>query len=718
MADAPFPASSLDGVDALLNPRSVAIVGATPRVDALGGRPIVNLRTQGYEGNIFPVNPRHDSILGLKCYADLRALPQSPDIVLVLVGQDRVFEVLDEALAVGARTALVFGGGFAEMSGDGIARQQRLKAYATQGLRICGPNCNGVFSVVNRAALGFSPSFELPARRGNIALVAQSGNVSTCVSSRGVELGLGFSHLIASGNEADLEMSDYVEYLLDDPATDVFALFVEGFKDPARFLRVAEEALRRGKPIVLMKMGRTASSQRVALSHTGAMTGEYRVITGALRQKGVIVVERMDELCAVAAVLAAGRRPQGGAVAVASLSGGMAGVIADACQELEVPLARLAPHTAQRISAQLPGVASLDNPLDMTGQVVNEPDCWTKCVDILARDPAVDVLVSVLSITANQIERRFAQDLVELRDRTAVLQVCIWPSGAPAGSGFEVLRDAGLVVQLRVEDAIGAVAHWRHYWCTRDARIAAIDAHRTRPAAPSASASWRSGWELLEQAGIATARQVLVTRREELVEALAGLQLPVALKVESAAIAHKTELNAMRLNVGSTEQALLAYDDITAIAARHTGDRAPAPVLVQEMHGGRRELILGLKQESGVGTAVLLGIGGIFSEVLQDVSVRVAPVTGFDALEMVSELRGRSLLRGARGLAPVPDALIADLVTKLSDLALRCGETLAELDVNPLIVRDDGQAGVAVDVLVRPPSAPVAPAGRSDAANS
>ncbi|MDO8278418.1 MAG: CoA-binding protein, partial [Burkholderiaceae bacterium] len=325
MDSASTAASARAGVEALLKPRSVAIVGATPRVEALGGRPIVNLRTQGFTGKIYPVNPRYESILGLPCYPDLKSLPEVPDLVLVLVSQDRVFATLDEALEVGARTALVFGGGFAEMAGEGVARQDRLKSYAGRGLRICGPNCNGVFSVVNKTALGFAPTFEFPARQGRIAIISQSGAINTSISSRAMDMGLGFSHLIASGNEADLEAADYVEYLLDDPATEVFVLYIEGFKNPARFLRVAQEALRRGKPIVLMKMGRTPSSQHVALSHTGSMTGSYEVIVGALRQRGVIVVESMDDLCGVASVLASGKRPQGGAMAVVSLSGGMAG---------------------------------------------------------------------------------------------------------------------------------------------------------------------------------------------------------------------------------------------------------------------------------------------------------------------------------------------------------------------------------------------------------
>ena len=708
------PGSAFAGVEALLKPQSVAIVGATPRVESLGGRPIVNLRAQGFAGRIYPVNPRHEEILGLRCYPDLRALPERPDVVLVLVGPDRMFPTLDEALEVGAHVALVFGAGFAEVSGAGVERQDRLKTYADRGLRICGPNLNGVFSVTNRTALGFMPTFEFPARPGNIALIAQSGNVTTCVSSRGMEMGVGFSHIVATGNEADLEVADFVEYLLDDPATGVFALFVEGFKNPARFLQVAEQALRRGKPVVVMKMGRSIASRRVALSHTGAMTGSYEVLTGALRQKGAVVVDGLDALLGVTALLATGKRPRGGRVAVASLSGGMAGLIADACDVHDVALAEFTSATRHALGANLPGAANLANPLDMTGQVVNQPDCWGNCIGILAADPGVDMLVSALSITAGQIERRFAEDAVALAARSDVAQVCIWPSSMPPGAGVEVLKAGGMVVTTRVEDAVIAVAAWRRYWSTRARRLAALEVQAAR-APVGGGPLWSSAWDLLSQAGIPVARHALVRSQEELGPALARLEYPLALKIEMAAIGHKTEVNGVRLGLRSESEVRVAYGQLCAIAKPYLSGAAAEGVLVQEMIAGKREVILGLKHEAGVGLAVVIGVGGIFSEVYRDIAVRVAPLTAFDGEEMIGELRARRMFDGIRGMAAVPPALLADVLLKLSDIAARHAGRITELDINPLIIRDDASACVAVDVLVNGPG-PNAPTEKSHAA--
>lgn len=683
------------GIAALLAPRSVAIVGASPRVEALGGRPLLNLRRQGYAGAIYPVNPRYEEIQRARCYPDLLSLPEPPDAVLVLVGADRVFATLDQAAEIGARAAIVFGGGFAEAGAAGAARQAQLAGYAARGLRICGPNCNGVFNVARGVAMGFSPAFELPARRGRVALVSQSGNVATNTASRGMEMGVGFSHIVASGNEADLEVADFVEHLLDDPDVGVFALFVEGFKDAPRFLRVAEAALRRGKPIVALKIGRSASGQRMALSHTGAMTGAWQVVTTALRQKGVVVARELDELWGLASLFAMGRRPTGArGLAVASLSGGMAGMIADASEEHGVRIPPLAPHTAEALETALPGTASLGNPLDVTGQVVNEPESWSRCLRALERDPGVDAVLSVLSITAGQAERRFAEDLVAIARDSSALHACLWPSATPPGSGFAVLRDAGLPVFTRTDEAVGALAAWYHYWGTRDARLAALDEARP-PAAPAGFAE--SGWELLRQAGIPVVRQQRVDSPAALEAALGALRFPVALKAEAAALAHKTERGALRLGLRSAAEALAAFDELSAALA----DVPDLAFVVQEMADGRRELILGLKREPGLGMAVMIGLGGVFSEALRDVAIRVAPLTPLDAEEMVQELRGRAILGGARGLGPARPEMITDLLLGLSGLAERYAERIEELDVNPLILADDGASCAAVDVLVR-----------------
>jgi len=698
-SDAP-QAHNRAGVGALLQPRSVAIVGATPRVESLGGRPILNLRTQGFDGRIYPINPRHQEILGYTCYPSLSELPEAPDVVMVMVGPDRLFASLDEAVQVGAKVALVFGAGFAEVQGEGIERQRQLATYADKGLRICGPNCNGVFSVSNKTALGFMPSFEFSTHPGNVALIAQSGNVATCVSSRGTEMGVGFSTIVATGNEADLEATDFVEYLIEDSSTEVFALFIEGFKDPARFLGAAERALRRGKPIIVMKMGRSAASQRVALSHTGAMTGSHQVLTGALRQKGVIVVDSLDELWGTAALFAQGKRPRSGHVAVASLSGGVAGVIVDACDQHGVPLASFTALTEQGLANELPGVANLANPLDMTGQVVNEPDCWKNCIQILAADAGVDVLISALSITAGQIERRFASDVLDL-SRGPVMQVCIWGSSMPPGAGIELLKAGGIPLYTNVDDAVSAIAAWNHYWQTRTPRLAALD-NQARDARSHVLAleGIPGGWSMLEHAGIPMARHAMIRQRHEIEEIATRLKFPLALKIASSAASHKTEINALRLNIRSVDEAFLAFDELQSVAERHLSGMPIDGYLVQEMIAGKREIIVGLKHEPGIGYALLVGLGGIFSEVLNDVSIRIAPITRFDANEMIGEIRARKIFDGIRGLEAIPRSSLSDVLLGVSGLVDQYPGAIAELDINPLIILDDGSACIAVDVLV------------------
>jgi acyl-CoA synthetase (NDP forming) len=683
-----------EGVAALLEPRSIAIVGATPRADSLGGRPALNLRTQGYGGRVYSVNPRYPSIGDAVCYPHLTALPEPVDLVMVLVGADRVLETLDQAVAAQAKSAIVFGGGFAELGPEGAARQAQLTGYAAKGLRICGPNCNGVFNVRAGIAMGFSPAFEAPSCKGRVALISQSGAIATGVSSRGMQNGIGFSHVVATGNEADLEVADFIEYLTDDPDVVAFACFIEGFKNPQRFLRVARAALRVGKPIVAIKAGRSAGGQAMSMSHTGSMTGSYEVLAGVMRQAGVVVAETLDELLGFASVFGTGIRPDGGGAAVMSLSGGMASLIADQCSEQGVPLATFSPDTNIRLREVMPAIATVSNPLDVTGQVVTDPALWSNCANAIAADPGVDATVAILSILAGHADRRVSQDVLDAGEGKLLLAV--WASAAPAECGIDMLRAAGMPVFLRAEDAVRALSVWRGYWNTREPRIA----NEVPIPVIAKLGDVGDAWALLDNAGLPVARHAVVGDAASLAATLAGLRFPLALKIQSDDIPHKTELNLLRLGVKTPEDARAAFDTLTADARRVRPDARIDGVLVQEMFSGRRELILGVRHEPNLGPAVVFGLGGIFSEVMRDVSVRLAPVSAFDVDEMIAELRGAALLGPIRGLGAARAGLLADVIGRFSSLVLQHAGTLAEFEINPLILADDGQSCAAVDVLV------------------
>lgn len=691
---------SMEGVRALLQPRSVAIVGASPRLESLSGRPLANLVERGFRGTILPINPRHDSIAGLPCYPDVASLPQAPDLALVMVGADQVFAVLDQAVARGVKAAIVFGSGFAELGGEGTERQRALGAYARRGLRICGPNCNGVFNVGGGIALGFSPAFERAIRPGGIALLCQSGAVATSIASRGTDRALGFSHIIAAGNEADLEVSDFAEFLIDDPATTVIAMFVEGLKDVPRFLGAARRALEAGKPIVMMKVGRTAAGERVALSHTGSIAGAYAVLAGALRQQGVVLAEEVDDLLDIAQVFATGRRPAGGGLAIASISGGMATVLADAAEVCGVALAAFDAPTRARLAAALPAFANIANPLDVTGQVVNEPAAWVETLSAITADEGVDAVLSVMSITANRIDRILSQAIVDTAAGARQLQLCAWTSGMPEGSGYEVLRDAGTPVFFRPEMAIRAVAAWRQWWSGRDCRLA------SRPAALPAQASGVArgaaagdDWALLQAAGIAVPTYRLARTLGDLDAALAVLHLPLVVKLQLASVRHKTELGAVLTGIASAEAAREAFGRIAALGGVDARTPQGEGVLLQEMARGRRELIVSARREAGVGIVAFLGIGGIFSEVFRDTAARLAPVSAFDVAEMIRDLRGHDLFGAVRGMGPVRAELLAGVLAGLAGLLER-EPGIEEIEINPLIVSDDGATCTAVDSLV------------------
>jgi acyl-CoA synthetase (NDP forming) len=393
-------------------------------------------------------------------------------------------------------------------------------------------------------------------------------------------------------------------------------------------------------------------------------------------------------------VFGTGIRPDGGGAAVMSLSGGMASLIADQCSEQGVPLATFSPDTNIRLREVMPAIATVSNPLDVTGQVVTDPALWSNCANAIAADPGVDATVAILSILAGHADRRVSQDVLDAGEGKLLLAV--WASAAPAECGIDMLRAAGMPVFLRAEDAVRALSVWRGYWNTREPRIA----NEVPIPVIAKLGDVGDAWALLDNAGLPVARHAVVGDAASLAATLAGLRFPLALKIQSDDIPHKTELNLLRLGVKTPEDARAAFDTLTADARRVRPDARIDGVLVQEMFSGRRELILGVRHEPNLGPAVVFGLGGIFSEVMRDVSVRLAPVSAFDVDEMIAELRGAALLGPIRGLGAARAGLLADVIGRFSSLVLQHAGTLAEFEINPLILADDGQSCAAVDVLV------------------
>ncbi|HEY1934092.1 MAG TPA: acetate--CoA ligase family protein [Acetobacteraceae bacterium] len=690
----------------MLNPRSIAIVGATPRMQ-YGGRMLAAALKAKDRVRVYAVNPRYDDIMGVKSYPSVTDLPEAPDVVGIVVPYDQVLDVLQESHRKGAGSAIVISAGFAERDVDDRRDLQgELGAFArASGMRISGPNCLGLANV-KHDIWATSSSRGASGLTGPIGLVCQSG--ATAFGPflvRAVENGIGFSYIISTGNEADLDFTDFARYLLDDPDTRVIAGFVEGFKRADKFLEVAKLAAERGKPIVLIKIGRSELGARAARSHTAALTGADARYDAIFAQYGVIRVQDYDELLEVAQLLAFTPPPVVPGIAVVSHSGGISSLTADMCGQAGLDLPTLGDAARDGINGVLKGFGWAANPADVTGFANSEsfPAIMQHMVD----DPRMGTLVVASSGADTQ-----AQQVIEQRERTGKGVVFLWTGSRDAKAGLGMLRNARIPVFYTPDSLARGLRSRLAYHAGRERRLA--DGFASAPARTvgqdaavaqavglgRATLSESESKRLLAAWGVGSAREVLVGSAEAAVEAASQLGYPVAVKVDSPDILHKTEAGVVRLGLGDAAQVRAAYAEVLARAAAYAPQAAINGVSVQEMVGDGVEVIIGVSCDPQLGPVLLFGSGGVMVEVFGDVALRRCPITRAEAREMIGEVKGARLLRGFRGRPAADVEALEDTLVRVSWLAVHMEGELVELDINPVMVLPVGRGVKAVDALV------------------
>ena len=690
----------------MLNPRSIAIVGATPRMQ-YGGRFLAAALKAKDRVRVYAVNPRYDEIMGEKSYPRVTDLPEAPDVVGIVVPYDQVLDVLRESHRKGVGSAIVISAGFAERGVDDRRDLQgELGAFAREsGMRVSGPNCLGLANVKDDI-WATSSSRGASGLTGPIGLVCQSG--ATAFGPflvRAVENGIGFSYIISTGNEADLDFTDFARYLLDDPDTRVIAGFVEGFKRADKFLEVARLAAERGKPIVLIKIGRSELGARAARSHTAALTGADARYDAVFAQYGVIRVQDYDELLEVAHLLAHTPAPVVPGVAVVSHSGGISSLTADMCGQAGLDLPDLGEAARDGINGILKGFGWAANPADVTGFANSEsfPAIMQHMVD----DPRMGTLVVASSGADAQ-----AQQVISQRDRTGKGVVFLWTGSRDAKAGLGMLRNAQIPVFYTPDKLARGLRSRLAYHVWREGRLA--DGFASAPARSAvqdaaiaqavglgrATLSESESKRLLAAWGVGSAREVLVGSAQESVEAAERLGFPVVLKVDSPDILHKTEAGVVRLNLRDAGEVRAAYAEILARAKACAPQAAISGVSVQEMVGDGVEVIVGVSCDPQLGPVLLFGSGGVMVEVYGDVALRRCPITRAEARAMIDEVKGARLLRGFRGRPAADVEALEDTLVRVSHFAVHVGGDLAELDINPLMVLPAGRGVKAVDALV------------------
>jgi acetate---CoA ligase (ADP-forming) len=682
----------------LLRPESVALVGASLS-SRHGTAMVANLGTLGFGGEVLPVNPRHREVAGLPCYPSLRELPLVPDAVMIGVAGERAEAVLAEAAELGVGGAVVTAFGYAESGPDGQRAQDRLAALArSAGMALIGPNCMGFVNFAGRAALYLDPVE--PYAAGTVSLLSQSGSVAIGLAnnSRGVR----WSHLVSSGNEAVTGSADLLAFAVDDPQTRILAVFAETIREPERFFAECQRARRAGKPVVVLKSGRTEGARRAALAHSGALAVADRLVDARLTRCGAIRVDTVEELLDTLVLLQAGRLPAGDGLAVVSESGGEIGLIHDELDSRSLRLPELSAATCERLSGYLPPGLPPSNPLDLWALPDAERN-FERLLDDLAADPEVATVLATFQEAAGPIIPTDV-DGHALRAARAVAARTEKPLAlvAPIGGG----ADADLV-PLMAEHGVAVLSGFRG---ALDA-VERATAH-ARPQPPAAQpppveitcldellarfgdrpSAGHPALAFVAAAGIPTVPSMSVNELDEALAAAEQIGYPVVLKLGAPEILHKTELGGVVLDLRDAEALTSAFRTLRGTAA--------GPLLVQQQVTGGVELILGLHSEPGLGSFVMVGAGGVLAEVLDDVAIRPAALRSGEPEQMLAQLRAHPLLDGLRGSPRLHLEGVVDCIARLDAIAVALGDRIESLDLNPVVVGTDSV--VALDAAVVP----------------
>ena len=677
-------------IERILHPRSVAVLGASDSKQKFGGRIMNFLVHHGFAGEIYPINLHRSEVLGRKAYASIGAVPAPPDVAILAVPPAALVPSVREAAAAGVGCCVIITTGFAEAGPEGVARQAELvEISARTGTRIIGPNCMGLIVPHHHLALCSSVVLDTDRLRdGSVSLVSQSGALMVSIYDRAVTDGIGFRACVSCGNQSDLELCDFIEHLVDDPGTEAICVYVEGWLDGARFRRCAAAARAAGKPLLVLKTGRTQAGVDSARSHTASLAGSFEVFAAVCREEGVVLPRDPDDMVRAAHFLVRHRAPRRGGVGILSGSGGGAGIAADRISELGLRLASLSPATRAQLDPLLLAPQAL-NPIDLGGRKPpEEVEIAGDVTRILFADP--DVAYGLAILTSMPFFATRAKLIAEAAQSTDKPVMLAFTPGAAANGPRQALRDIGQFYFDRVEDAVRVIA-----------LIAEHDALRAAPAAraerPPGLPQRAAGTvpELLAAYGIPLAREMTVATPERAADAAAKLGYRVVLKAVSRAIVHKSDVGAVRLGLASRE--------MVEAAAREMASRL-GPLdgfTVQETVAGEAEVIVGARRDPQFGAVVLVGLGGIAVEILKDVALAPAPVSAIRARGLLDSLAAAPLLHGARGRPPLDVDAIVDAVVRVSWLAADLGPRLIDLEVNPLIVRRAGGGAVAVDARGR-----------------
>ena len=692
-------------LDKFFNPSYVAVIGAARDPAKVGHSILKNLKSNGYTGALYPVNPNAKRILGLKSYPGVLSIPGPVDLAVIAVPSRFVVDAVKDCGKKGIPAAIVITAGFKETGEEGQVLEQRLlEVAAANKVRILGPNCLGLINTANGVNASFAP---LMPRKGSIAFFSQSGALCTAILDWSLVRGVGFSKFISLGNKSDISELDMMEYLAEDPQTRVILGYIEGISNGRAFMEKASKLVRK-KPMVVMKGGGTAAGARAASSHTGSLAGSENAFDAAFKQTGVLRAHTIEDLFNFALAFADNPIPRGPRLCIVTNAGGPGIIAADACEHSAAKMAELSSNTVAALRKSLPPTAGFYNPVDVIGDA--KADRYASAMTTVLDDPGVDGCLVILTPQAMTEVEDTAKAVLDLKERKTKPVLTCFMGGNSIKKGVALMQAGGLPTYPYPEDGIrafDALVRYREARERPEPRLQHFDVDKKRVRGVISSArearkrelGEKDAREIISAYGFRIPRNVLARTSGEAVKAASDIGFPVVMKIASPDILHKTDIGGVRIGLRTAREVEAAFLEITSNAHRLLPAAMVLGCMVQEMVTGGKEVILGMTLDHQFGPMIMFGMGGIYVEALGDVSFRIAPVGVEEAVSMMEETRSFRLLKGLRGEKPSDLNTTRDCILRLSQLVTDFPE-IVEMDINPLLVLPEGEGAVAIDARV------------------
>jgi acetyl coenzyme A synthetase (ADP forming)-like protein len=688
-------------LESFFNPKSIAIVGASRQKGKVGYEILENMKEAGYEGEIYPVNPKADTIEGLKCYPDLQSIGRAPDLVVIIIPAKFVPELMQQCAKVGAKSVIIITAGFKEVGEEGRKLEKQVLQIARQaGIRIIGPNCLGIIAPANKVNASFGG--DLPVE-GVIAYLSQSGALLAAILDMANAGGIGFSKLVSIGNKVDVDELDLIKALGEDKDTKVIAGYLESITDGNAFVNQAER-ISHDKPILLMKSGGTQAGAQAASSHTGSLAGSETAYEAVFERAGIIRCNSITEQFDYAQAFADQPLPAGPKVAVITNAGGPGIMAADAIERIGLSFAKLADETIGKLASKLPPAANLNNPVDVLGDAL--ADRYEFALNVVLEDPNVDIALVLLTPQAMTESEATAEALVAGRKHNKPILACFM-GAQKVRDGVMILRQGKVPQYDAPESAVATIKVMADYvrWRTRPKRVVKLFPVNRRKVENIIDRHLRKGIreigeteskEVLEAYGFVTPKGSVAATAEQAANIAQQLGFPVVLKIWSPDILHKSDVGGVQIGLRSAKEVRDAFDLMMYRIPKKMPDADILGVLVQEMCSGGKEVILGMNRDPHFGPLMMFGMGGIMVEVLKDVSFYLAPLTAEEAKQMLLNTKTYQMLSGVRGQEGVDIEMIAEGLQRLSQLVTEFPQ-IQEMDINPYVVGPVGTTAIAVD---------------------